>query len=222
VKKRLDWFDELRDTHVQLSLLRPMWRDFPEARPLKKLLERREARSVSRLRRKLKAARLNRLNRRLKRLEQELRPASGFASARAAGRQAAAALRAAFGRAARLRQRVRRDRTETLHRLRLAFKHYRYMSELLLPVAPWISPRRLKGMKAYQDLAGNIQDLEVLLARVALAVENRELAAPDVRPLRRELSQHRRQAIAAFLGRMDDLFAFQPPEANPPLKPNPE
>ena len=28
-KQRLDAFDRLRDTHVQLSLLKPLWRDFP-------------------------------------------------------------------------------------------------------------------------------------------------------------------------------------------------
>src|SRR5215510_8859246 len=29
-KRRLDAFDDLRDTHVQRRLLQPLWRDFPE------------------------------------------------------------------------------------------------------------------------------------------------------------------------------------------------
>ena len=37
-KRRLDAFDDLRDTHVQQVLLKPLWKDFPEARPLKKHL----------------------------------------------------------------------------------------------------------------------------------------------------------------------------------------
>src|SRR5882762_8215229 len=43
-KERLDAFDELRDTHVQLQLLKPFWRDFPEAREFDLLLRRREQR----------------------------------------------------------------------------------------------------------------------------------------------------------------------------------
>ena len=36
-KKRLDAFDELRDTHVQLLLLKPLCQEFPEARELEAL-----------------------------------------------------------------------------------------------------------------------------------------------------------------------------------------
>jgi len=221
VKKRLDAFDELRDTHVQLSLLKPMWRDCPEARPLRKLLVRSETRAVTRLTRKLRDARLNRLNRRLKRLEAELHPRPGAVSSRAASRrQAATALRIAFEHVRQLRRRVRPDDTATIHRLRIAFKQYRYMSELLVPMVPWLSPRRLKWMKAYQDLAGNIQDLEVLLGRVTQTVKDRELPAADVRRLRRQLAQHQRKAVAAFLARIDDLLEFQPPEPESPGQPD--
>ena len=48
-KKRLDAFDDLRDTHVQLVLLRPLWPNFPEARELKKHLCKCEKRLVCEL-----------------------------------------------------------------------------------------------------------------------------------------------------------------------------
>jgi CHAD domain-containing protein len=210
-KKRLDAFDELRDTQVQLRLLQPLWREFPEAKRFGKILRRAEKRLVARLSRKIRAAKNVRLNRRLKRLEKGLFPETGVVSAAADARQAAAALRAAFDRVARLHGRIRPDDTETIHRMRVVFKRFRYMSELLRSAAPWLTPQVLKRMKAYQDLAGIIQDLEVLLARLTLAVKEQGLKSAAAAGLRTELLRQRRRAIAAFLARTDDLFEFNPP-----------
>src|SRR5215831_9867193 len=54
-KKRLELFGELRDTQVQLRLLKSRWSDFPEAQSLRLFLERTETRLVSRLARKIQA-----------------------------------------------------------------------------------------------------------------------------------------------------------------------
>src|SRR5688572_6032971 len=53
-KQRLDAFDELRDTQVQLLLLKPLWRDFPEAREFDLVLRRREKRLIGELSREIK------------------------------------------------------------------------------------------------------------------------------------------------------------------------
>ena len=68
-KKRLDAFDELRDTHVQLSLLKPLCRDFPEAREFDLLLLGREKDLISQLHHDIEAVKQARLERRLKALE---------------------------------------------------------------------------------------------------------------------------------------------------------
>jgi len=215
-KQRLDAFDELRDTHVQRRLLKPLWRDFPEAIRLRKILARREARLVARLARKIKTVRQLRLNRRLKRLEKALGPRAGAAARSPDVRQATAALHAAFRHVVLLRRRASPDDTETIHRLRVAFKRFRYMSELLQPVLPWLTRDRLKRMKAYQDLAGNVQDLEVLLARLALAAQEQELPPAAADRLRDELLRQRRRAILAFLDKIDSLLEFRPGPASLP------
>ena len=71
LKQRLDAFDELRDTQVQLQLLKPLWPEFPEARPLKKLLQRFEQRLVKQARKNVLRTRQGQLTRKFKELEQQ-------------------------------------------------------------------------------------------------------------------------------------------------------
>jgi len=209
-KQRLDSFDELRDTHVQLQLLKPLWREFPEARGLALWLRRREKRLIADLRHAIKATKQLRVEKRLKDMEKLLRK-SGRAEGPPMGKaQAAAALQAAFAGVVELHKRVRRSNTETIHRMRVAFKRFRYMSELLQPLFPRVTAKRLRQMQAYQALMGDIQDIEVLLAGLAQAVAKRHLAAVDAGGLRSELQRRRRDLIDTFMAAVDKLFEFHP------------
>ena len=108
------------------------------------------------------------------------------------------------------RRRVRRDAPATLHRLRVAFKRFRYVSELLEPLVPGLTPRQLDRMKKYQAAAGDIQDLQVLLARLAQSVTDGDLDSRASRRLRNELLRRRRRAIESFMARIDELDEFRP------------
>ena len=72
LKQRLDAFDELRDMQVHLQLLKPLWPEFPEAMPLRKLLKRHEQRLIKQTRKKVLGTRPGRLARKLKELEQQI------------------------------------------------------------------------------------------------------------------------------------------------------
>lgn len=209
-KKRLDAFDELRDTQVQLLLLKPLRRDFPEAREFELILRRREKRLIGELQREIKRTKQVQLERRLKALAKELRETGGGSSPQRTRALAAAALRESFNHVAVLRGRVRRMRTETIHRLRVAFKRYRYASELLQPLFPRLRAGRLRRMQAYQGLMGDIQDMEVLIAAVQQAVQLALLPARNVRSLLQELRRRRRALIDNFLTAADRLSEFRP------------
>ena len=209
-KKRLDAFDELRDTQVQLLLLKPLRRDFPEAREYDPLLRRREKRIIGELRHEIKRMKLVRLERRLKALEKQLRESAAAKSPERTKALAFAALRETFDRVTVLRQRVRRRNTETIHRMRVAFKRFRYVSEWLQPLFPGLTVKQLGQMQAYQGLMGDIQDMEVLIAAVKQAVQLALLPAYDVRHLLGKLMRRRRMLIDAFMAAADRLFEFQP------------
>jgi len=209
-KKRLDAFDELRDTHVQLSLLKPLCRDFPEAREFDLVLRRRERRLIGELRHQIKRTKQVRLERRLKALEKELHRAAGEKSAQSGTDLAASALRTTFGHVADLRRRVRRGDTRTIHRLRVSFKRFRYVSELLQPLFPRLTARRLREMQAYQTMMGGIQDIEVLIAAAKQAVQFVLVPAQAVRALHGELFRRRRTHIDAFMAGANLLWEFHP------------
>jgi CHAD domain-containing protein len=204
-KKRLDTFDDLRDTQVQLQLLQPLWTEFPEAHGLKSFLKRREEKLISKLARRIQSTKHARLNRRLKELEKCV-----GRSSRVSARATAAALQAMFRRVAALRRQVSPVEAATIHRVRVAFKRFRYVSELLRSLHPEFTSKRLARMKEYQAAAGDIQDMEVLLARLAQVVEDRKVNPASLRHLRNALRERRRRTIGAFMARIDELFEFKP------------
>lgn len=209
-KKRLDAFDELRDTHVQLSLLKPLCRDFPEAREFDLLLLRHEKELIAQLHQNIEAVKQARLERRLKALEKQLRRSAKAKSRKAGDSLAASALRDAFARVVHLRRQIRRTNTKTIHQMRVAFKRFRYMSELLQPMLPSLTKRHLHRMQEYQSKMGDIQDMEVLLAGLKDSVVERCLSAGLMRNLRSELLCRRRRLIDVFLAAIDGLFDFDP------------
>ena len=220
-KKRLDAFDDLRDTHVQLVLLKPLWPDFPEARELKKHLVKCEKRLVSELSKKIKTTKSGRLNRQLKQIEKCLRECGKSpAAARSAG-LARTLLGGAFRRVVVLRRLIRRNQPATIHRMRVAFKRFRYTAELLQPFLPEFTELRLDRMKEFQATAGNIQDVAVLLVRLDQDIKRGELQPACVKNLRAELLRHERRAIDSLMGKIDELMEFEP-EHSAPFAPEPK
>jgi len=209
-KRRLDAFDELRDTQVQLLLLKPLRREFPEARDFDLVLRRREKRIIGELRREIKRMKQVRLERRLKALEKQVRESAAASSLERTRALAIAALQETYDYVTSLQRRVRRSHTETIHRMRVAFKRFRYVSELLQPLFPKLTLKQLRQMQAYQGLMGDIQDMEVLIAAVKQAVQLALVPEHNVRHLLPELMRRRRGMIDAFMAAADRLFEFEP------------
>jgi len=56
---------------------------------------------------------------------------------------------------------------DALHRMRLAFKKYRYAAEVLLPLFPKATGETAKRLHDFQTLLGTIHDCDVILAEAA-------------------------------------------------------
>jgi CHAD domain-containing protein len=209
-KKRLDAFDELRDTHVQLLLLKPLCQEFPEARELDALLCERAQRLTDDLRKEVHATKQAHWKRRLKTLEEELRDSAGEMAGQVTRLAILSAVDEAFDQVVALSRHVRPDRTATIHRTRVAFKRFRYMCELLCPYLPELKAADLGRMREYQSMMGNIQDIVVLLAGLRRAVADKEINGRIVGPLRRELLRRRRELTDIYLAAADRLFDFEP------------
>jgi CHAD domain-containing protein len=70
----------------------------------------------------------------------------------------------------------------TIHRLRIAFKKFRYMVEVIYPVLQNPPSDYLKRMHDYQAIMGDIQDMEVALHELADFGEHAP-ASHDIEPL---------------------------------------
>jgi len=209
-KKRLDVFDDLRDTHVQRVLLKPMWKKFPEAREFNKHLRKCEKQLEGEMSREIKSCKSGRLNRKLKEIEKSLRQCANNAPTGGSVSQSQLLLGAAFRRVIVLRRQIQRNKPATIHCMRVAFKRFRYTAELLQPFLPYYTPERLERMKDFQGAAGDIQDVSVLLARMEKEIKNGDIKEDCIKKLREELSRVERRAIDSLMKRIDELKDFEP------------
>lgn len=216
-KKRLDSFDDLRDTHVQRELLKPLWKGFPEAHDLKKHLRKCEKQLVSKLSRRIRRMKNGKLNRRLKELERSLRKCAKHPPAGHSAAQAQTLLADAFNDVVKLRRQIKRNNPATIHHMRVAFKRFRYTAEILQAFLPQFTRERLAQMKDFQAAAGNIQDVAVLLQRLAKGIKNGLLDGSRLKHLRTELLRRERRAIDSFMARIHELSIFEPAHPLPPV-----
>jgi CHAD domain-containing protein len=198
----------LRDTQVQQQFLREKQDDFPELAPLIQALVRREKRLMRRLKRKIQERALPELDRSMAALKKDVRRL--MAEGRIEERHWTViwgGIDRAFRHAVELRRQLRAENPAAIHRLRIAFKKFRYRVESLAPLLPRMSARRLQAMHAYQTQMGEIQDAETLRR----ALDKLEKKA-DVLPVRfREaLTIHEADLIGAFLETADRLLAYWP------------
>jgi CHAD domain-containing protein len=214
-KKRLDVFDDLRDTHVQRVLLKPLWRKFPEAHAFNKHLRKCEKRLECETSRKIEACKSGQLNRKLKEIEKALRQSAKNPPTGGSVSQSQLLLGATYRRVVALRRKIQRSKPATIHCLRVAFKRFRYTAELLQPFLPQFTSQRLERMKDFQGAAGDIQDVAVLLARIAKDIKSGDITEACVKNLRVELLRGERRAIDSLMERIDELKNFEPEQPAP-------
>jgi CHAD domain-containing protein len=219
LKRRLDAFDALRDAQVELGLLGPWLKEFPEAREFEIFLRNSEQELVADLRREIRALKSRRVERRFKALESEVAAASGR-SRRPAISFLQMPLRAAFAQVAKLRRQVRRLDTATIHRTRVAFKKFRYLCELFQPLLPDSSPARLRAMRDWQTRMGKIQDVEVLLCEIERAVRHGRVSLESVKRLHAALAQRLVFLVNRFISTADRLDQFKPQAGDRPRVPD--
>jgi CHAD domain-containing protein len=209
LKRHLDIFDELRDTQVQLVIVRKMVHPFPGARPFKAYLLKREQRFAKQTRKAIKRVKSNRLGELIAACRTDIaarsRPPTGLAAARLRR-----SIDRAFARTVQLRGRIVPQDTRTIHCTRVAFKKFRYMVEALADYLPGVDAALLEAMRRYQGLMGQIQDLEVLLLVLDKFLARKKLAQGPAIDLREELANRRQALVQTYLGCADQLLQFWP------------
>jgi CHAD domain-containing protein len=125
---------------------------------------------------------------------------------------ALAAVARCYSKFDRRRRAIARADRHALHRVRVAFKRYRYAVEITLPLLPPSADRGLVRMKHFQDELGAIQDATVLIATLArLAPFRRRKGSEHGRTLVAALERNLRERIRSMLGTLAAQVAVDPP-----------
>lgn len=211
LKDHLDCFSPLRDTQVQLLLLDKHQRQFPETKPLRRLLVQREQRCLKSARRRIDRVPIRQLEKVFRHLSRKLANLRKDDARRPMHRAAVTnVVQEAFARTVERQRAMNPGEVATIHRVRIAFKKFRYMVEALQPLYPAITAERLAAMQKFQSMMGEVQDTEVFLARLDKFARRDESSARDLARFRRWLLQRHTAQIACCLGHAGRLHAFWP------------
>jgi CHAD domain-containing protein len=204
LKRHLDSFSALRDTQVQRLRVARLLHRFPEMTDFDRALGERERRGIKQARQAVKRFKIGKLRRLIEMLREEL----GTQGNSKVSRRSVRAVAAAFAEVVRRRERVEPNDTVTIHRTRVAFKHFRYMIEGLRGALPRVSQARLRAMQTYQARMGEIQDVEVLMAALQKFTPQERIDPDGARSWFAELQRQRRLLIARYLKRAGELEDF--------------
>jgi CHAD domain-containing protein len=213
LKRHLQAFSPLRDVQVQLLAIDQILPSFAELQGFYGYLMKRERKLVQRLSGAVKRIRLGKIRQAIgttaERVEALLDTPEKLQEQR---KEAFRAVDTAFSRVVERQLAIDPTDSATIHRVRVAFKKFRYMVEALAPLLKWVTSKRLKAMNAFQGCMGDIQDAEVMLQSVqAFARKRGQKNQTSLARAQEELSRRRTALIEDFLGSAKTLYTFWKP-----------
>lgn len=210
-KDQLDELDDLRDTQVTLAEISESLQELPQLRGFQKQQTQLEQKLLKSLRKEIKSFQTKELTQRIQKLHKTLE--TGLLDG-----LEAFIFRAVDDAYQRVRERldsVDPTRPATIHRVRVAFKNFRYMLEMVHPLLDAYPAELLKSMHQYQSLMGEVQDAEVFLETLKDYSEGASFQ--DLGPARRSYKRRHTAAIAAYAEDMQQLHKFWRSEPHQPF-----
>ncbi len=203
-KDQLVEFNDLRDTQVVLAEISEALQELPQLQEFEHYLQGVEKRLLKSLRKKLKVIDIFEVSRRIRRMRESLK-----AEASLNGELVLQVLQTvddAYLITQQRRKWINPAQASTIHHVRIAFKAFRYMVEIVHPLLPGFPPENLKHMHEYQALMGEIQDVEIIVQRLADAPAR--TVAFDTGPVHRYYQNTHAKAISVYLECVDQLDTF--------------
>ena len=202
LKDQLDEFDDLRDTQVMLAELSEVVQELPQLHDFQKHLQFIEAKILRNLRKKIKGMESSEISKRILKTHEALEAGTNddFES------QIVQAVDDVYLSTRQRLDWVNLTRSVTIHRVRIVFKSFRYMVEIIHPLLDDYPTENLKRMNDYQALMGEIQDAEVFAQTLADYSEHTSLL--DHQPVRNYYERRHAEAISAYAEAMNQIHTF--------------
>lgn len=206
LKDRLSSLGDVRDIHVQRMAVRKLCRRFDELSAWHKFLKKREKKLVAKAGKKVAGWKEKKLLRLLDQVEARAARHPGDEGTQQ--RLVDQAIQSAFDEACTRLGTVKQGQPRTIHRLRIAFKEFRYRLEGISPALTGFKRKQLLPLARYQRKMGNVQDLEVLRQGWLSFLERHSMKAPHLQRFNDYLDRRRGAAVGEFLKVSDHLRRF--------------
>jgi len=210
LRKLLKAFNVLRDVHVQLLAVRSLRRRFPVLRRYEIFLRKQERALIRAVLVEIRAIRQDSLIRSLAVVHTAIAGLYGAPATSGAVRaMLTGSAASAFGKVLARRAALSALDPRSVHRMRVAFKKFRYTVELARPLLAWADRKHGKAMDDFQTAMGEIQDLEVLVAGLRrFAQHDAQPTAPFFLPVLQFLGSVRAMKLNKFMHAVDALQKF--------------
>lgn len=202
LKYQMDGFDNLRDIQMVLAEISATVQEIPSLLPFRKYLQKSEKLLLRSVKKKFKQMKPGDTAKRIVKRSELL-------EARIIENTPSRMLQVVDEAFLISRQRLGRvdpSNPDTIHSVRLGFKKFRYLVEMIHPILGNFPAENLERMKNYQGAMGAIQDLEILLRTLS------DFAASgyvfDPKPAIRFYEKRHTEIISAYLAEMDALNTF--------------
>jgi CHAD domain-containing protein len=162
LKDQLDDLDDLRDTQALLADISETIHETPVLQPFQEYLQHKEKKLLRAARKEIKSLKVGILSKRIQKLNQTIE-----AFRQADLEMLFLTVDEAYAIVNQRYALIDADQPATIHRLRIAFKKFRYIIEAIYPILQNLPPDYLKRMHDYQVSMGDIQDMEVALQELA-------------------------------------------------------
>ncbi len=210
LKQLLGALSELRDVQVQIITVRGLVGEFPAMNLFLTLLMVRQKQFLRREHAVLHEFQLKQIEDGIAETETRLQTILADPLLRDAARSIVIGkLAGTFSRAVQLKSAALSGKGTRIHRLRIAFKRFRYTVESLEAILPSVTSRMMRAMNAYQVRMGNIQDIDVLITSVRDHAKKHPRAdQTQFMKLIDNLTERRRGLVLEFISSVDELNLF--------------
>jgi CHAD domain-containing protein len=163
LKDQLDDLDDLRDTQTLLADVSEDMQEHPQLKIFQKYLLKEEKRFLRSTRKLIQAREYKNLNKRV----QKIHAAAQTLAPEMLGGQMIAAADEAFSHVIQTYFAMDAENPASIHKLRIAFKKFRYTLEIIHPLLSNFPNANFERMHNYQAKMGEIQDMQVASQRAA-------------------------------------------------------
>jgi CHAD domain-containing protein len=203
LKKQLDNLDDLRDMQVLLADIYETIHETPALQPFQEYLQHKEKKLLRTAHKEIKSLKLAGLSRRIQKLSKTidaLKQTDLDLSLFLAVDEAYVIVNQRYAL-------IDPRQPASIHRLRIAFKKFRYMVEVIYPILQNSMPDYLERMHNYQTTMGDIQDMEVALQELA---DFEELAPEsyDPEPAHNYYRERHTLALSRYMEGKGEIITF--------------